>query len=462
MDYPDFIASKRVRVEESGFDISLSELNPSAFEWQRKVIQWALRLGRAALFEGCGLGKTIQQLEWAAQVCLHTGGNVIIHCPLGVRQQTLAEANRFGMTEYVPVNIASDQSEVTKGITICNYDRLHKFNTDAFVGAVLDEGQILKDYKGKTKERLLQAYCETPFRLDCSATPSPNTHMELGNHAEFLGVMPSNEMLARWFINDTMHAGNYRLRAHAEKDFWLWVSSWAMCLSSPADLGYPDDGYQLPGLTEIEHLVEDDPPAPPGQFWDTSTINATTIHQEKRRTAEKRAKVVADLVNADDDYWIVWCHTDYEEDALAKLIPTATTVRGSQPSKTKERNLKLFSDGETRVLITKPTIAGLGMNWQHCCQAAFVGMNYSYADYYQALRRILRFGQLRHVTAHIVSSDAELAASRAVKRKAAQHADMKESMAAAVRQIQTERIGGQKLAAYQPQEQMELPSWLTA
>ena len=281
-DYGEFLNRKRRKAKEMGFAVDAARLNPKAFDWQRDIVAWACRLGRAALFCDTGMGKTLMQLMWAQEVCGESGGDVLILAPLAVAKQTQREGEKFG----IPVTVCRRQEDVRPGINVTNYEVLHHFTPGHFAGVVLDESSILKAFMGKTKQAILRAFERTPYKLACTATPSPNDHLELGNHAEFLGVMPSNEMIMRWFINDTMAAGSYRLKGHAERDFWQWVSSWAVSLSKPSDLGYSDAGFSLPPLDIQTHVVEVDATIDAGAalFRDVS-LGATTLHKELRLTA---------------------------------------------------------------------------------------------------------------------------------------------------------------------------------
>lgn len=471
--YREFIASKKKYAEPSGFHVDPSELSPALFDWQRDVVSYALRIGRGALFEECGLGKTVQQLEWCYQVAKKTRGLVLSLCPLAVAQQTIREAERFELTRGLPICFAASQDQIpfTNGIVITNYEKLKNFKADRFAGIDLDESSCLKSFTSQTKKVLCDLFRETPYRLAATATPSPNDLMELGNHSQFLGAMPSSEMLSVWFINDTMKVGKYRLRGHAEEDFWRWVASWGVCLSSPADLGYPADGYVLPPLEIIEHEVDcDEPPPEKGQLFSNESINATSIHREKRRSIEERAEVVGSLVNGtgagcgsgdSTSPWIVWCDTDYEADALVKRIPDAVEVRGSYADSRKERLIEAFTTGEARVIITKPEICGFGLNWQHCSRTVFAGLSYSFERFYQATRRIYRFGQKSPVKVHIVNSPAEQVVWRTVRGKEDQHKLMQSRMSEAMQESQMEFVRGvRKLREYQAGRAMELPGWL--
>lgn len=463
--YQDFIASKRKENKPFGFEIPLNAINCKLFPWQRQIVQWALRRGRAALFEDCGLGKTLQQLEWASQVCAHQGkkAKVVVHCPVGVRSQTKAESVKFSIK--TPVTICNERDEVKPGINLINYEKIHLFEGIQWDGVVLDESSILKSFTGKTKRQLIEAYSSTPYRLACTATPAPNDFMELGNHAEFLGVLASNDMLSRWFINDTMKAGGYRLRGHAIKDFWQWVSSWAVCLEKPADIGGDNEGYDLPDLITTEHLVDIPDEAPPGFLFDIGNLSATTMHHEKRRSAEARASIAADLVGKEpNEPWLIWCDANYEADALIQALPSeAVEVRGAEKDTVKENKLLGFAQGDYRILITKPEIAGFGLNFQHCARVIFVGLSFSYERYYQAIRRSYRFGQKRPVHVHLVSTPAEEAMKKTVLAKQANHEQMRSSMADSIRGDQLREVLGElKRAEYAPARRMEIPAFLAS
>lgn len=439
MDYQQFLEGKRVSAPSVGFEVPDASINTKLFPFQRDIVRWALRIGRAAIFADCGLGKTPMQLAWAAAVAAHTNKPVLILTPLAVASQTLREAAKFDVGPAVIAESAADIANGGWDVVITNYHKLHKFDPSIFGGVVLDESSILKNYTGKTKRALTEAFAETPYRLCCTATPAPNDHMELGNHAEFLGVMPSSEMLTRWFINDAANAGVYRLKGHAEEDFWRWGSTWAACLSKPSDLGYSDDGFVLPPLEIIDVPVSVDCSGfESGQLIRADKLNATKIHKEMRRTANARAVAVAELLAREgagpSRPWVIWCNTDYEADALKAVIPDAAEVRGSMKDAVKERVLGEFSDGKLPVLITKPSVAGFGMNWQHVANMAFVGLSYSFEQFYQAVRRSWRFGQSRPVKAHVVYAETEGEVVAAVRRKQADHELMKASAVAAMRE----------------------------
>lgn len=424
-EYDQFIRSKTHRANVAGFEPR--ETNPRLFDWQKYIVSWAVKTGRAALFEDCGLGKTVQQLEFADQVCRETGGSVLLLAPLAVSQQTHEEAASFGYNTKV---VSDSESMEGDGIFITNYEKLHHFEDVDFAGVVLDESSILKNFTGKTRRMLTERFSETPYRLCCTATPSPNDYTEFGQHADFLGVCSPMQMLSTFFINDTFNTGDWRLKKHAENQFWEWVASWAACVSKPSDIGFQDQGYDLPPLNMSEVVVEVDETedAGDGELFRSTTVSATTIHKEMRRTAPDRVAKVAQMVNSSDEPWIVWCNTNDESALLKSSIPDAVEVKGSDTPTVKEKRLSDFSHGEARVIITKPSIAGYGLNWQHCRNVAFVGLSYSFEDFYQALRRSYRFGQEKEVNAYIVRATTEEAVLKVVKRKIEQHAKMQEQM----------------------------------
>lgn len=459
MDYGEFIRSKRIQTRQYGFDVAVDDLNPNAFEWQKRVIQWSLKRGRSALFLDTGLGKTLCQLNWAQQVVEHTGGRVLIHCPIGVRMQTAGELRKFGIE--CDITIADSQDDCpSQGIVIANYEKLHKFDSNEFDGVVLDESQILKGIAGKTKDQLCREWAGSRFRLACTATPSPNDHMELGNHAEFLGVCSHQEMLSKYFVNDTGDTKSWRLKGHSTEAFWDWVCTWAACVTKPSDIGGSDDGYILPELNEYTELVHVPYDTKAGMLFDSTEVSATNIHDEKRRTSPYRAEKTAEIVASVSGSCVVWCDTNYEADDLVKMIPGAVDIRGSMTEQQKENSLTRFANGDDRVIITKPTIAGAGLNWQHCCNMVFHAINYSFEQRYQAIRRCWRFGQTKPVNVWSVTTDTEHAMQNAVRVKSAKHEDLQRSMRDAMQRSElygTMDVGRTK---YTPEYYMEIPKWL--
>ena len=433
LNYDEFIQSKSRLLSESGFEPR--PFTAPLFPWQEHVIGWAIRQGRAALFEDCGLGKTIQQLEWAHQVAQHTGGCVLILTPLSVARQTEAEARKFGIAAEV---VSSGDDVDRAGVFITNYEKLEHFEGIEFAGVVLDESSILKSFQGKTRRALTERFKDTPYRLCCTATPSPNDYTELGQHADFLGICSPMQMLSTWFINDTFNTGDWRLKKHAEGEFWKWLASWAACISKPSDIGYEDAGYDLPGLNLETRIVEVDEAdgAPEDQLFRHATLSATTMHKELRMTLTERVAALADAVNSSTDQWMVWCNTNEESEELKLAIPDAVEVKGSDNQRHKEQSPLDFIAGKTRVLISKAGIYGYGLNLQHCHNVAFVGLSYSFEDFYQALRRCYRFGQQHPVRALIVQASTEGAILQSIQRKITQHQEMQTNMKHAAKAFQ--------------------------
>lgn len=444
-EYKAFVAGKHIKADYCGFDIAMEALPESLFPWQKEIVRWCVKRGTAAIFAECGLGKTAMQLAWAEQVHKRTGKPVLILTPLSVGPQTCRESVKFGIG--CGAKIVKSSSDVGGGISVCNYERLDNIDPSAFGGVVLDESSILKSFMGKTKQQLLAAFKDTPYRLACTATPSPNDNLELGNHAQFLGVMDSYEMIARWFQNDLMEAGKYDLKPHAAADFWAWVASWAVAIDKPSDIGGSDAGYDLPGL-KYEYVTVDAPHKKPDDalFGDVE-LSATSIHQVKRESAPMRAKAVADIVNASDELWIVWCDSNYEADELMPLIPDAVEIRGDMKDAEREARMDGFLTGQTRVLVTKPEIAGFGVNLQHCRNMAFIGLSYSFERFYQAVRRCYRFGQTKEVRCVIVQSDHETAIASIVQGKGRAHELMKVGMVDAMREAQMDEVFGRRKLA---------------
>lgn len=455
-DYQNFLASKRISSQPTGFDVDKSRLNPLLHDWQADITQWACKRGRASLFEDCGLGKTFQELEWGRMVMERTGQPILLLAPVLVGWQTVDEATKFGID--CPVKFIYDGCDTIDGINVTNYERLHKFTASRYGGVILDEASILKNFMGVRKRQIMEMFARTPYKLSATATPAPNDLLELGNQAAFLDVMPANEMIARWFISDSMHAGKYRLRKHGTEDFWRWVSSWAVSLGSPADLGHDATGYVLPELRVIEKIVS----SSDGWFGsgDTKNASATNVHNEKRRSLEERAVAVADLTNVSDEQWVIWCETDYEADELNKVVRDSIEIRGKHTDGHKERALKGFLSGEKRVLITKASLSGFGLNFQ-CCHNMTWFASYSFEKFYQAVRRLYRYGQLFPVNVHLVASEKELGIIDAVKKKIAAHEGMKCEIVEAMRDFQIAEIYGQQLQEYKTCRAMSLPPYLT-
>ena len=459
--YQELLARKRIAFEARGL-AKVPKLPDAMFPHQRDVTDFALRAGCAGLFLDTGLGKTYCALAWGNAIVRHTNKPVLMLAPLAVAPQHEREAEIRGIDAKA---IRERPAKLTKRIWITNYERLDRFDPADFAGIILDESSILKSFTGKTTRKLIEVFAQTPYRLCCTATPAPNDHMELGNHAEFLGVMQSREMLSRWFINDTSSASqDWRLKGHAVHHFWDWVASWSRCIAQPSDLGYSDDGFALPELVTRHHMIAADRTRDTGddegqiRLFRMPENSATSIHREKRMTADARADAIAGVVNAElGEPWIVWCDTDTEADALTERIPNSIEVRGSMTAEQKEDRLVAFSTGQSPVLVTKPSIAGYGLNWQHCARVAFVGLSFSYESYYQAIRRCWRFGQTRPVHVHVAMADTERNIHEVVARKGADHDAMKAAMVGA---MQRAHAKSEARVDYLPSKRTKVPSWM--
>jgi hypothetical protein len=453
--YTQFLRSKLVSASPVGFEPD--RLSARLFDFQRDITRWAVKRGRAALLEDCGLGKTPQQLEWARQVHAHTDKPVLIFAPLAVSQQTVREGTKFD----IPVHICRQQSDVSAGVNITNYEKIEHFpNASQFGGIVLDESSILKGYDGKFRRHITDWARVIPYRLAATATAAPNDYMELGTHSEFMGVMNLTEMLATFFVHDGGDTSKWRLKGHAEDKFWKWVASWAVCIRKPSDLGYADEGFSLPPLHMHQETVQCD--ASTGFLFPMEGQTLQERQQARRDSIGPRVARCADLVNANRDQWLVWCNLNAESEALTDAIPGAVEISGSDSPERKEKAFMDFADGGIRVLVTKPKIAGFGMNWQQCSHMAFVGLSDSYEQLYQAIRRCWRFGQSREVHCHVICAETEGAVVRNIERKERQAQRMFEGMVDHMKEISREEIRGSErdYDGYQPTVPMEVPSWL--
>ena len=452
-EYRAFIASKGMITPMHGMEVSTMNDNVKAH--QRTSIEFALNRGKAALFLDTGLGKSLCELEYAHQVAQETGKPTLILTPLAVAGQMIREGRKFG----IDARQIKEQSEVGQGVMVANYERLPKLDPTCFGGVVLDESSILKSFAGRIRNTLMDAFADTPFKLAATATPSPNDHMELGNHAEFLGVMRQQEMLSQWFINDTSTASqDWRIKGHAVEDFWQWVASWSRCASLPSDLGGDDTGYILPEIDRHIHTVAADrhENVEQGMLFRIPEMSATSFHAEKRLTIKQRCELAAELANHDKPV-TVWCETNDESALLTKLIDGAIEVRGDQKPEEKERRLLGFADGEYRAMVTKPKLAGFGVNWQHCAHAVFASISFSYEQHYQAIRRSHRFGQSETVRNDIVIADTEDVIWQAINVKGQKHDEMKRRMSQAMAKAQSE---GKVRTAYDRPIDLAFPEWI--
>lgn len=434
-EYGEYLKSKIVEDIPSGFECG--RLNPKLFDWQRDIIRWACKRGRSAIWADCGLGKSPMQLAWADAVCKETKGKVLILAPLAVTKQTIREGVKFDY-EVTP---ARNQSEVGKGITITNYEMLEHFDPSQFQGVVLDESSILKSYTGSTRTEIINAFLKTPYKLACTATPAPNDHMELGNHSEFLGVMTRTEMLSMFFVHDGETTSEWRLKGHAKRDFWRWLASWAVMVRQPSDLGYPDNGMVLPDL-EVETIIVKGKAQQAGMLFAMEAITLDEQRAARKASLDDRIKAAAKLINENRGPWVAWCNLNDESSMLTEAVKGAVEVTGSQDRDEKESLLMGFSEGKCRVMVSKPDIAGFGLNWQHCHQMVFVGLSHSWEQYYQAIRRCWRFMQKHTVKVYIVLSDLELPILRNIQRKERDAAELFSSMTKAMSEFSQQNIKG--------------------
>lgn len=458
--YIEFLKEKQIRSESSGFSEARENICPAAFDWQKDVVIWALKKGKCALFQDCGMGKTLEQLAWADRVAGYTGKPVLILAPLAVVSQTVKEAEKFGLSCK-----AVRQQEEIKGVCAANYAIAERFDFSTLGGIVLDESSILKNFSGKTRTFLIEACRPVPYKLCCTATPSPNDYTELGNHSEFLGVMTRAEMLSTFFVHDGGNTTSWRLKGHAVDSFFAWVSSWACCMTSPEDLGYSGTEYKLPPLHIHECVVDS------GEIEDEdgqimlfakTTQTLSQRRDVRRNSLKERCAEAAAIANGEEEQCLLWCDLNSESAELSRLTEKCVEVRGSDSDTVKSDRMQAFSEGSAKCLVSKPSIAGWGMNWQQCHKMVFVGLSDSFEAYYQAVRRCWRFGQKRAVDVYIVISDAEGAVKANIERKQAEAQALTRELVKYTKSIlqadihSTSRISESYIAT----EPMQIPKWM--
>lgn len=453
MTYQEFLEKKKLLYSNSG--ISSKTDSKHLFDFQRDIVNWALKKGRCAIFAGTGLGKTRMQLEWAA----HIPGDVLILAPLAVSMQTVEEGRSIGIT----VNLCKENSDVKPGINITNYERIEKFDVSRFTGIVLDESSILKAQTGKTRNMIIELFRNTPFKLACTATPAPNDHMEIGNHAEFLGIMTATEMLSMFFVHDGGDTSKWRVKGHAVQRFWEWVAGWAVMLTKPGDLGYDNSLFDLPPLN-IQQITVETEPLPHELF----AIEAQTLQerqQARRDSQDARVMAAAEIVSRNTtETWLIWCNLNSESELLTKSIRCATEVKGSDSADHKENSMLNFAAGVLPAMVSKPSICGFGMNFQVCHNMIFVGLSDSFEEYYQAVRRCWRFGQTKPVNVYVVTADREGAVVANIERKEKDFNSMLTGMISATQELCIENIQGtgRDETEYAATQKMKLPDWLVA
>jgi hypothetical protein len=459
--YQEFLGRKAISDPATGMDV-IPRLPPMMFQFQRDTVSWLLRRGRGALFAGTGLGKSLMELTWGNAVAEHTGAPVLLLTPLAVAAQMVREGEKFG----VSARQVDDQAGIAAGVNVTNYAKMHRFDLSRFGGVVLDESSILKSFNGTTRNELITRCRHIPFRLAATATPAPNDFMELGNHAEFVGAMTYAEMLAMFFVHDGGDTSKWRLKGHAEGDFWRWMCSWAVMMRRPSDLGYKNDGYVLPPLRTHQHTVavEYRPNIDAGTLF---PIEANTMQERiaaRRASVLDRVRAAADLVNGNDRQWVCWCQLNDESELLAKSIPGAVELCGSDKENVKERKILDFTDGRIRVIVTKPSLAGFGLNWQQCRDTVFVGLNDSFEQVFQSIRRFWRFGQTQAVNVHFIASEMEGAVVSNLRRKEEDAERMAEMMVAHMSDLSSGLVRGvvRDRADYQPSVPMLIPDFMRA
>lgn len=424
MTYREFLQTKTKSHIHSGFEISETELNKQLFDFQKFIVLRALNAGKYAIFADCGLGKTIMQLEWAHQVNRQTGKPVLILAPLAVAGQTIKEGEKF--------KIEVSRYGSNSPIQISNYEQIENIDCSLFSGVILDESSILKNYEGATKKLIIDEFKNTPYKLACTATPSPNDPMELGNHSEFLDIMGRNEMLAMYFVHDGGETAKWRIKGHAVRSFYQFVGSWSIMLNKPDDIGFSMHGYDLPYLNLIEKQIET-PKRDNGQLFNDAIISATNFNQELRSTKEIRLVQAAEIVKSKpNESFIIWVKQNEEGDMMRQLLPEAIEVKGSDSNEWKESKLLGFANNEFRILITKQKIGAFGMNFQNCHNQIFASLDFSFEGLYQAMRRSYRFGQKEQVNIYLITTDTMANVRQSIDDKQKQFAIMQDEMSKAV------------------------------
>lgn len=435
-EYAEFLSTKRTNAKAVGFAVKTDELHPMLFPFQRDITKWALARGRAAIFTATGTGKTLMQIEWAKHVQQHTGGNVLILAPLAVAQQTQRKAAEMGVT----IHHCRKREDAQPGICITNYEQLSKFEGMPWAGLVLDESSILKSFDGKVRKQISDFAEAIPYRLACTATPAPNDLIEIINHAEFLGIMSGKEIIALWFKQDgnTTHA--WRLKRHAVRDFYQWLASWAVALRRPSDLGYSDEGFIREPVNWTNICVELTD-APSDRLFHVEASTMAERLQARRDSIHDRVKAAADIVNASDpsEPWVVWCNLNSESLALTAAIEGAVEITGAEPAESKERKLLDFVDGRIKRLVSKPSIAGYGMNFQHCHNTVYVGLSDSFEDLHQSISRFDRYGQTHQVNAYVITAETEGNVVANINRKRRQFEEMMDSLVGEMSGLQLDR-----------------------
>ena len=457
MTYEEFLQSKLITSAPSGFDIARDSLPANMYEYQKDLVQWGCKRGKAAFFTMTGTGKTVMEGAWGQMVCNHTGGTVLWLAPLAVSKQTVRECAKFGIT----VHLCRTQSDVIPGaLNITNYQMLHHFDPAAFIGIILDESSLIKAADGKTRIQIIEFASSIAYRLAGTATPSPNDYMELGNHAEFLGIMSYTEMLATFFVHDGGETSKWRLKGHAEESFWEWLATWGVFLTKPSDLGYSDEGFDLPLLNTFQHVVESAPTE--GSLFVVEAASLTERRAARKESLERRVAKCAEIVAQSRKPFLVWCGLNAESEALKAAIPGAVEVTGSDSDEHKEKSMMDFAAGKIDVMISKSSICGFGMNWQVCADTAFVGMSDSFEALFQSTKRFHRHGQTKEVNRHLIISEAEGSVLNNVKRKEKEFETMIAHMVEHTKKMSIANIRSltNQKDSYRAEDAIVIPAWL--
>ena len=457
MEYAEFLKTKELQTIEAGFDVPEEWLSDKLFDFQRDIVRWALKKGKAAILTGCGTGKSFMLLEWAWCVHRKTGGKILIISPLSVVKQTARESQKFDICE---VTICRTQDDVKDGLNITNYEMVEHFNADEFVAVVLDESSILKSFTSKTTLDFTDKFHRTPYKLLCTATIAPNDYTEIGTSCEFLGIMSRTEMLATYFVHDSGKTSDWRLKKAGVNKFWEWFATWAMYFNSPADLGYQEDGYDLPTLNMETILTK-------SEINDYEMFVKVAETLEERRAARKesmedRTDKAFELTQSDNDQWLIWVDYNDESEMLRKKIAGCVEIKGSDEPERKAQASIDFANGDIRCLVSKASIFGFGSNFQSCHNEIFCGLSDSYERFYQAIRRCWRFGQTHEVNVYIILSEKEVSILENIKKKQAQMDEMQKQMTALMKEVTLSEIKHTTriTTTYKPEKEFVLPSFI--
>jgi len=457
MTYEEFLKSKELQTIEAGFDVDRDEICPMAFDFQKDLIQWACKKGKAAVLIGCGCGKTIIQLSWAELVHKHTGGDILIIAPLSVVHQTKREAEKFGI---LPVNVCRTQADVKHGLNITNYEMADHFDTDKFIAVVLDESSILKSFTSRTTEEFTRKFRRTPYKLLCTATIAPNSYTEIGTSCEFLGIMSRTEMLATYFIHDGGKTSEWRLKKAGKSKFWEWMATWAVYFDNPRELDYEADGYDLPELNIRMILTKSE--VQEGSFVVMAAETLQERREARKESMEDRTDHAAELTNNSNEVWLCWVDYNDESAMLCRKCNNSIEVKGSDEPEYKSESSIRFASGDIHCLVSKPSIFGFGSNFQSCHNMIFCGLSDSYERFYQAVRRCWRFGQKKDVNVWIILSEKEVNILENIRKKQAQMDEMQKQMTALMKDVTLSEIRHTTriTTSYEPEKEMELPTWI--